>query len=140
VQNDRFFDEGDVQLLAECLSLVPDFEFAVFLTKLAGKKLKFPIAAHKELSQLFPKNKGISFKTRTVTFANSVKFLRKELFPITDQKDFFRKALIGIGAAAFHHASASRVLRERASRRSGKLITTLIPPGLSEFRHVLQSF
>jgi hypothetical protein len=123
------FDEGDLDLMVEALSLVPDLEFAVYLTKVACSRLQFPVVSHEHLcSQLGAQNASstpdsgigfiasaalpkrreddiISYRNRRVTSADITRYLPAEVFPIEGPDDCLGKALIGLCWGGICHQS-----------------------------------
>jgi hypothetical protein len=126
---DNYFDSEDVDILSDALKLIPDLEISVYATKVAQKKLKFPLESHENLKPLLMgSNQTLNFRDRKIDYEQMVKFLPKHLFPILDEKDFLRKVIIGFGLGAIHHRKAQIALRQRQSKNP---VTMLIPPGYS---------
>jgi hypothetical protein len=105
-KEEALFDAGDVDLLAQAVSIFPNLEFACYATKVARKRLKFPVRDQSEIVGLLSKNKlPERIAGRRIGKREIEKFFPKEYFPIEDERDFLGKVLgaLSYGDVMHHH-------------------------------------
>jgi hypothetical protein len=105
-QEEALFDAGDVDLLRHAVSIFPNLEFACFATKVARKRLKFPVRGRSEIAALFPVGKlPKKISSRKIGKRELEKFFPDEYFPIEDERDFLGKVLgaLSYGEVIHYH-------------------------------------
>ncbi|HEY5993840.1 MAG TPA: hypothetical protein VIU46_04475 [Gallionellaceae bacterium] len=98
------FDEKDVELLESVISLIPDLSLVACAAKIARGKIKYPLIDCDALQPIFGGKRLASYKDRKITFAQAQRFIPKEFFPITSERDLLCKLLISFQRGSMVHA------------------------------------
>lgn len=101
----RLFDEGDITLLCDALSLHGDLEAAAYLAKIISPHVTFPIESRDELLEALRTSRcKLRMRDRAWTSRDVKRFTPPAVFPIGDQADLLRAALIACSSGhRFHY-------------------------------------
>jgi hypothetical protein len=127
----KLFEDGDLELLLSALQLIPDLEAVAYATKLARKKLKFPLKSRSALRPLFDSAGSVRFRESTIKFAQVERFLPDDFFPIESERAFMTRALIAFQIARTTHQQEEAIAARR--KKLGRPSTHLpspMPPGV----------
>jgi hypothetical protein len=98
-----YFDERDVDLLVDVISLVPNLGEVAHAAKLARGRAKYPIEGYDGLAALLDDGRSARFGDREVTLDDVHRFFPKEFFPVDSEQDLIAKLLIAFQRGEVEH-------------------------------------
>jgi hypothetical protein len=98
-----YFDEQDVDLLVEVISLVPNLGEVAYAATLARGRAKYPIEGYDGLAALLDDGRSARFGDREVTLDDAHRFFPKEFFPVDSEQDLIAKLLIAFQRGEVEH-------------------------------------
>lgn len=126
------FEERDIALLREALSLHPDLEAAAYLTKLSAPHLRFPVESPDVLIKSLRTGQcELRMRQQVWTSRDIKRFLPAALFPIENQADLLRKALIACSNGRRFHYHEEQARLCRADARQSPIENSEADPGAS---------
>ena len=101
------FDERDVDLLEEAVSLVPNLAAAAYAGKLARERTKYPIESFDGIVPLFDGQETAEFEGRSVTVKTARRYMPDRFFPIETERDLLCKLMIALATREAEHGARS---------------------------------
>lgn len=100
---DKYFDEGDIDLLVNVVQLIPDLAMVAHAAKLVRQRGKYPIESVDALLGLIA-DESIDLAGVTIHKVQVLKFVPSEFFPIESERDLLCRLLIAFQRGAAFHA------------------------------------
>ncbi|MDO8263475.1 MAG: hypothetical protein Q7T21_09625 [Gallionella sp.] len=123
----QYFDKSDFDLLLSAISLMPELELVAYAGKLARSQLSYPVETASEFLALFGDAKALRYFDREITSTQASRFMPKEFFPISDEKDLLRKLLLAFQHGSITHAAEATTKRARTKAKTESASDFLIP-------------